>query len=148
MGTMLHEVSSSSLDTLKLTSHGKLTHNVHGPHDDKFYSFLSKLQDEYEELRRKGYAGEGFFTPGQRLGGSVAYINGRALSNDASPALGRLKALEAAEKRRQVSRVLGGQRTLGGASGSRAGGPGRGLTPRELAARVRCCFYVWLARRN
>ncbi|KAF6754332.1 WLM domain-containing protein [Ephemerocybe angulata] len=104
IGTMLHE----------------LTHNVHGPHDDKFYKFLSSLQDEYDELQRKGYSGEGFFTPGQRLGGSTH-----------NPALhvGRLKALEAAEKRRQVSRVLGegNPRRLGG---------GGTMSPRELAAQA------------
>ncbi|TEB38782.1 WLM-domain-containing protein [Coprinellus micaceus] len=117
----------------------ELTHNVHGPHDDKFYKFLSGLQDEYEELRRKGYSGEGFFTPGQRLGGSTAYVNGRALSHNPPPAAGRLKALEAAEKRKQVSRVLGGvaggSRTLGGRGGNRSG-TGRVLTPRELAAQA------------
>ncbi|EDR15260.1 uncharacterized protein LACBIDRAFT_301311 [Laccaria bicolor S238N-H82] len=43
-----------------------LTHNVHGPHDDKFYKFLSGLQDEYDALQRSGYAGEGFFSKGPR----------------------------------------------------------------------------------
>jgi len=106
VGTMLHE----------------LTHNVHGPHDDKFYKYLSGLQEEYDALQRSGYAGEGFFSDGKRLGGNV--------SHNIPPHLARLKAIEAAEKRMQTARVLG--------SGGRLGGPGRtlGLTPRELAARA------------
>ncbi|KDR85584.1 hypothetical protein GALMADRAFT_204981 [Galerina marginata CBS 339.88] len=106
VGTMLHE----------------LTHNVHGPHDDKFYKYLDGLQDEYDELQRSGYAGEGFFSEGKRLGANI--------SHNVSPHMARLKAMEAAEKRAQTSRVLG--------SGGRLGGLGRtaGLTPRELAARA------------
>ncbi|KAF8913239.1 WLM domain-containing protein [Gymnopilus junonius] len=106
IGTMLHE----------------LTHNVHGPHDDKFYKYLSELQEEYEALQRSGYAGEGFFSEGKRLGGNV--------SRNIPPHLARLRAIEAAEKRLKTARVLG--------SGGRLGGPSRNvaLTPRELAARA------------
>lgn len=106
VGTMLHE----------------LTHNVHSPHDDKFYKYLSGLQDEYDALQVSGYAGEGFFSEGKRLGVNV--------SHNVPPHIARLKALEAAEKRKQTSRVLGG--------GGRLGGQNRnaGLSPRELAARA------------
>ncbi|GJE86203.1 WLM-domain-containing protein [Phanerochaete sordida] len=97
----------------------ELTHNVHGPHDEKFYKFLSELEDEYEALKRSGYAGEGFYTPGRRLGEQV--------SHNLPPHIARARALEAAEKRRRFSNVLGGARRLGGA-------PRRDLTPRELAA--------------
>jgi hypothetical protein len=99
-----------------------LTHNVHGPHDDKFYKYLSDLQDEYDALQRSGYAGEGFFSEGKRLGMNVSH-------ND-PPHIARRKALEAAEKRKHASRVLGG--------GGRLGGQNRnaGVNPRELAARV------------
>ena len=104
-----------------------MTHNVHGPHDDKFYKYLSNLQDEYDDLQRSGYAGEGFFSEGKRLGGNVSH-------ND-PPHIARRKALEAAEKRRQTSRVLG--------SGGRLGGQNRdaGLSPRELAVRVSFSIY-------
>ncbi|KAF9486328.1 WLM-domain-containing protein [Pholiota conissans] len=98
----------------------ELTHNVHGPHDEKFYKYLSGLQDEYDALQRSGYAGEGFFTEGRRLG----------TSHNVPPHMARLKALEAAEKRRQTSRVLGPGGRLGGAT------KGSGLSPRELAARA------------
>ncbi|KIM47632.1 hypothetical protein M413DRAFT_439304 [Hebeloma cylindrosporum] len=100
----------------------ELTHNVHGPHDDKFYKYLAGLQDEYDALQRSGYAGEGFFSEGKRLGTNV--------SHNLPPHMARMKALEAAEKRAQTSRVLG--------SGGRLGGSGRdaGLSPRELAARA------------
>ena len=98
---------------------------MHGPHDEKFYKFLSELQDEYDALQRSGYAGEGFFTKGKRVGLGV--------SHDLPPHQARLKALEAAEKRRQISRVLGGP------GGNRLGGriSTKGLSPRELAAQVK-----------
>jgi hypothetical protein len=100
----------------------QLTHNVHGPHDEKFYKFLSGLQDEYDALQRSGYAGEGFFSEGHRVGADVPH--------DLPPHLARLKALEAAEKRRQTSRVLGSGGRLGGRINT------KGLSPRELAAQV------------
>ncbi|KAF9245697.1 WLM domain-containing protein [Melanogaster broomeanus] len=94
----------------------ELTHNVHGPHDEKFYQFLAGLEDEYDALRRSGYAGEGFFSPGHRLGGA-------GIARDLPPHLVRLKALEAAEKRRRSEALTkgGGRLELG---------------PRELAARA------------
>ncbi|KAG9004412.1 hypothetical protein FRB90_010907 [Tulasnella sp. 427] len=104
VGTMLHE----------------LTHNVHGPHDQKFYQFLSKLEDEFDALQRSGYAGEGFFSNGTRLGQGV--------SHNVSPQVGRERALAAAEKRRQVAVVMNaGNRRLGG-------GAREGKSMRQLAA--------------
>ncbi|TFK26690.1 WLM-domain-containing protein [Coprinopsis marcescibilis] len=104
IGTMLHE----------------LTHNVHGPHDEKFYKFLGELQKEYDELQQSGYAGEGFYSPGHRLGGSTTRVPIQAA---------RSKAAEAAEKRNKVAQVLSGSRKLGGSIA-------RPLTPREAAARA------------
>ena len=130
MQTMLHEVCHSCKtfyrnDLMLPSNFTQLTHNVHGPHDEKFYKFLSELQDEYDELRRSGYAGEGFFSKGQRVGVGV--------SHNLPLHLARQKALEAAEKRRQIAIVLGG-------GGRRLGGSGdtKGLSPRELAAQVNC----------
>ncbi|KAG6868569.1 hypothetical protein C0993_001016 [Termitomyces sp. T159_Od127] len=100
----------------------QLTHNVHGPHDDKFYKYLSGLQDEYDALQRSGYAGEGFFAKGHRLGSNV--------SHNVPPHVARVKALEAAEKRRQNSRLLGSGGRLGGRINT------MGLSPRELAAQA------------
>ncbi|KAK0208675.1 WLM domain-containing protein [Desarmillaria ectypa] len=101
----------------------ELTHNVHGSHDDKFYKFLSGLQDEYEQLVRTGYAGEGFFSKGYRLGGNA--------SRSVPLHMSRAKALEAAEKRRRAAQVLGGggRRVGTGSSGTR-----NGKSLRELAA--------------
>ncbi|KAK7063810.1 WLM domain-containing protein [Favolaschia claudopus] len=100
----------------------ELTHNVHGPHDDKFYKFLSGLQDEYDALKRTGYSGEGFFSKGQRLGIGV--------SHDLPPHQARAKALDAAEKRRKTGLLIGNGGRLGGRIDA------GNLTPRELAARA------------
>lgn len=105
-----------------------MTHNVHGPHDEKFYKFLSSLEEEYYELKRSGYSGEGFFSKGRRLGVGV--------SHDLPPHLARQKALQAAEKRRGLAHVLGGGGKLGGGSLVRAG-----MSPREVAALV-CLSYT------
>ncbi|KZT30932.1 WLM-domain-containing protein [Neolentinus lepideus HHB14362 ss-1] len=98
----------------------ELTHNVHGAHDEKFYKFLSGLEDEHAALKRSGYAGEGFFSPGQRLGTGA--------SHNLPPHIARQRALEAAENRRKMSTLMSGGRRLGGAPVH------RNLTPRELAA--------------
>lgn len=98
---------------------------MHGPHDDKFYKFLAGLEDEYAGLKRSGYSGEGFFTPGQRLGVGV--------SHNLPPQLARKKALEAAEQRRVTTAIMDN----GG--GQRLGGRGGAVNPkqlRELAAQV------------
>ncbi|KAI0362953.1 WLM-domain-containing protein [Pilatotrama ljubarskyi] len=88
----------------------ELTHNVHGPHDDKFYALLSTLEDEYAALRAAGYSGEGFHANGRRLGTNV--------SHDLPPHIARQKAVEAAENRRKIAVVLGRGGKLGGAAKS------------------------------
>ncbi|KIJ47862.1 hypothetical protein M422DRAFT_28664 [Sphaerobolus stellatus SS14] len=98
----------------------ELTHNVHGPHDSKFYAFLAKLEDEYDELKRTGYAGEGFHSPGVRVGAGVAHNLPRHLAKQ--------KALEAAEKRRKALETMSGGGRLGGSTKHRT------KSPRELAA--------------
>jgi DNA-dependent metalloprotease WSS1 len=110
-----------------------LTHNVHGPHDDRFYKFLAGLEAEYDELQRSGYSGEGFFSKGARVGEGV--------SHDLPPHLARLKALEAAEKRRRAAALTSG-------SGSKLGGRKIAKTPRELAAEVGVNFTLVLLHRE
>ncbi|KAG6874402.1 hypothetical protein C0995_015138 [Termitomyces sp. Mi166 len=112
-------------DDLVQTMLHELTHNVHGPHNDRFYQYLSGLQDEYDALQRSGYAGEGLFSKGHRLGANV--------SHNLPPHLARAKALEAAEKRKQTSRVLGSGGRLGGRINT------KGLSSRELAAQAAEC---------
>lgn len=82
------------------------------------------MEEEYAELQRTGYAGEGFHSPGVRLGAGV--------SHNVPPHLARQKALEAAEKRRKIAAVMRG--------GGRLGGGMRDKSPRELAAEVRMTF--------
>lgn len=36
---------------------GQLTHNEIGPHNPSFYKLLGELEEEYYELKRKGYTG-------------------------------------------------------------------------------------------
>ncbi|KAJ1831836.1 hypothetical protein LPJ63_003988 [Coemansia sp. RSA 2711] len=52
VGTMLHE----------------LAHIERGPHDAAFYALLDTLKAETELLMAQGYAGDGFFSRGQRVG--------------------------------------------------------------------------------
>lgn len=108
IGTMLHE----------------LTHNVHGPHDDKFYKYLSGLEDEYYKLRANGYAGEGFHSTGKRLGQGV--------SHNVPMQQAKSQAVLAAEKRAIAAGIMGssGGRKLGGVS--KLGTTMK--TPREMAA--------------
>jgi hypothetical protein len=119
----------------------ELTHNVHGPHDERFYSLLNKLEDEYDTLVAGGWRGSGFYAPGERLGSKDRGLwdsrSGTAFDTD-----GRRKALEAAEARLRTGGIrLGGR--LGGSKLSTQGG----RTMQELAAEVRVLLLVpsWLA---
>lgn len=111
----------------------QLTHNVHGPHDEKFYRMLSELEAEYDSLKRSGYSGEGFHSKGNRVGVGI--------SHNIPPSQARSRAAEAAAKRKSVAGVMG-------AGGQRLGGPSttgfRTLGPRELAAKVNAhTFFAW-----
>ena len=107
----------------------QLTHNVHGPHDQTFYKFLSGLEEEYYELKRSGYAGEGFFSNGRRLGVGIP--------QNLPAFVAQQRALEAAERRRRAGALTGtpGPVRLGGGNLASLG-----LTPRELAVLVRKAF--------
>lgn len=48
----------------------ELVHIVIGPHNDDFHKLWNQLRDEHESLTLRGYTGEGFLSPGQKLGGS------------------------------------------------------------------------------
>ncbi|KAG8526966.1 uncharacterized protein KY384_008395 [Bacidia gigantensis] len=80
----------------------ELCHIVHGPHDEHFHNLWNQLRDEYENLIRKGYTGEGFLSTGHKLGG------GRIPMHEA-----RRRARAAAEKRQVLS--AGSGQKLGGA---------------------------------
>lgn len=110
----------------------ELTHNVHGPHDERFYSFLNKLEDEYDLLAVGGWQGTGFFAPGDKLGGrgSSGWWGIGGSSRDFDTA-GKRKALEAVEARRRIE-ALGSGGRLGGSRAETQ----RGKTRQELAAEV------------
>ncbi|KAI1768169.1 WLM-domain-containing protein [Hypoxylon sp. FL1150] len=82
----------------------ELSHNVIGPHNDKFHALWNQLREEHEALIMKGYTGEGFLSTGHRLGGSKRIPIEEA----------RRVARAAAEKRRKLT-ASSGQR-LGGAT--------------------------------
>lgn len=89
---------------------------------------MSRLQEEYYELKRTGYAGEGFFTNGRRLGAGIPQTVPALLAQQ------RSIELEIAEGRRRANTVPGtnGPVRLGGGNLASLG-----LTPRELAVLVR-----------
>lgn len=106
----------------------RLTHNVHGPHDEKFHRFLKELEDEYTAVRIAGYSGEGFYSNGTRLG------VGR--SHNPSMTDARRQALAAAEKRRALS--TGSGQKLGGGTKNNVTTPNyQELRERAAAAALR-----------
>lgn len=80
----------------------RLSHIVHGPHDEHFHKLWNQLREEYEQLIRKGYTGEGFLSEGRKLGG------GRIPMHEA-----KRRARAAAEKRQTLT--AGSGQKLGGA---------------------------------
>ena len=108
---------------------------------------MSRLEEEYYELKRTGYAGEGFFTKGRRLGAGIPQTGPALIAQQ------RSIEREIAEGRRRTNTVPGtnGPVRLGGGNLASLG-----LTPRELAVLVRrgirspCdmiisltfCFYI------
>ena len=90
---------------------------------------MSGLEEAYYELKRSGYAGEGFFSHGRRLGGGVPQTVPAMIAQQ------RAIELEAAERRNRRTNsvpVTNGPVRLGGGSLANLG-----LTPRELAVLVR-----------
>ncbi|KAI8578533.1 hypothetical protein K450DRAFT_246241 [Umbelopsis ramanniana AG] len=108
LGTLLHE----------------LTHIVRGPHDVQFYKILNEVNAELDDLISTGYSGEGFYSQGKQLGSSRQVSKSEA----------RKKALEAAEKRQKLGKLMlpaGGRRLGGGESAAEREAQ---FTPQELAA--------------
>lgn len=85
IGTMLHE----------------LTHNVYGPHDQRFYNFLDKLKDRFEQIQYNPNSIEGYVCEENKLGGNTGF-NGYSSIRDK-----RLKALGTG-KFKAEKRKLGG----------------------------------------
>jgi len=96
---------------------------VRGPHDAIFDAQLKELTEEWYELRRTGRAeGEGFFTPGMRVGmGQVPDVDPR-------------RAREIAARNAELRAQRGGGGRLGGAGPSSGSNADRDL--RRAAAEV------------
>ncbi|RSH89248.1 hypothetical protein EHS25_002360 [Saitozyma podzolica] len=90
-------------DQLVLVMLHELTHIEQGPHDARFYKILGELEEEFYELKRKGYAGEGFHGTGHHLSGFKVPEH-----------VGKAKGLAAAEKRLATQRKIGKGGVLGG----------------------------------
>ncbi|CAD6570264.1 MAG: hypothetical protein TREMPRED_005707 [Tremellales sp. Tagirdzhanova-0007] len=90
-------------DQLVLVMLHELTHIEHGAHNASFYKLLGELEEEYWDLKRKGYSGEGFHGAGHHLPGLKL--------NEYE---GRVKGLSAAQKRLDTQRKIGKGGVLGG----------------------------------
>ncbi|KNC83590.1 hypothetical protein, variant [Sphaeroforma arctica JP610] len=98
----------------------ELVHNVHGPHDVRFYALLDVIRKECEDWMHKGFTGlKGFDTGGKKLGGN-------RWTNPSDAERHRVMELAATKRRRDTpyfdGRRLGGGSTLGS-----------NKSPRELA---------------
>ncbi|KAK8858439.1 hypothetical protein IAR55_002666 [Kwoniella newhampshirensis] len=102
----------------------ELTHIEHGPHDAKFYKLLAELEEEFYELKRRGYSGEGFHGTGHHLQGIKV--------NEYE---GKVRGLAAAEKRLATARVIGKGGVLGG--GNRDGRSMKEIIAEAAERRIR-----------
>ncbi|KAJ2713556.1 hypothetical protein H4R19_002189 [Coemansia spiralis] len=109
LGTMLHE----------------LVHIERGPHDAVFYGLLDTLRAEAEALLVRGYAGDGFYSAGQRVGVGCSHNAPRHQLRD--------KAARAAEQRQHRASLGGPPRTLAGGSGGLAAQQAH-RSPAQMAA--------------
>ncbi|KAF2270649.1 WLM-domain-containing protein [Lojkania enalia] len=95
----------------------ELSHIVWGPHDHNFNNLWNELRDEHQSLVAKGYTGEGFLSPGHKLGGKRIPLDEM-----------RRQARIAAEKRKATTNVNSGGHRLGGYK------PVRGVDMRKVIA--------------
>lgn len=96
----------------------ELTHMVHWEHDKKFDAFMETLRGEYDDLRARGYTGEGFLSTGRKLGGSKVSTEERRRRE-------RKAGEERGERTAEKGRRLGGEPSPRGHStekGRRLGG--------------------------
>lgn len=121
VGTMLHE----------------LTHNKHGPHDQRFYAYLDVLTLDLEKMMAQGWNGDGFYSPGHVLGtsGKSSLASGSShLSSD----LRKKQAALAAKRRHELFRNSGSRLgTLSGASTSDSTTSHASSTPRSMRDAIR-----------
>jgi DNA-dependent metalloprotease WSS1 len=121
------------METLMDTMLHELAHNVFSEHEKPFYGLFEEIKREWELLSSKGYQGEGFFSPGQRLGSG----SGVNKSFIAATAADRRRIKEAAQRRAEGI-IVGpvGRRLGGGDNGRRLGGGEiiEDIDPRQLAA--------------
>lgn len=133
LGTMIHE----------------LTHNKHGPHDDKFYTYMGELRRELEDLMAEGFTGDGFFSAGKALGKSNEKSpfssTGRTLSSGLPTSgihglVDPVKLAEARKEREQQQKAADEKKKKPRSKGNRLGGysmePDSTLSIRELARRA------------
>lgn len=116
----------------------ELTHNIHGPHDSKFYSYLGELRTEMEDLMAQGFTGDGFFGKGQSVGTS-SY--GRNLSDVPVNSKGLADPVKLAEARKQRDELHKTQENKVKKNGQRLGTltfnpDDKNLSMRELALRA------------
>lgn len=107
----------------------ELAHNVHGPHDDKFYKFLDELQDYLENLPSNGLSG--FDTTGNKIG-SDSILRSKIIKNNnynLTTAGSAGLAAEYRSKQQQLFTPAGGVK-LGGVSKSKY----LDKTPMQMAA--------------
>ncbi|KAF2468183.1 WLM-domain-containing protein [Lindgomyces ingoldianus] len=86
----------------------ELSHIVWGPHDHNFNNLWNELREEHQSLVSKGYTGEGFLSPGHKLGGKRIPLDEM-----------RRQARLAAEKRKATTNASSAGRRLGGTSVTR-----------------------------
>ena len=90
----------------------ELSHNVHGPHNDKFHALWDQLRTELEDLIWKGYTGEGFLGKGHVLGGRQIPLHERQR---------RLREAQDQRNKDDQNRIAKPGRRLGGYSASPSG---------------------------
>jgi len=114
---MLHEVS------LGVRSYGQadaqLTHIEHGPHDASFYKLLAVLEEEYYDLKRKGYSGESTSSPREHNPHNVLFSSSSELLDWSATVRTRLTRRRGLPWRGESSIRLQGARARWQSEGSR-----------------------------